>query len=257
MTLLRLTAGILTSLLLLAVVFITSLVSFFLSLVIWSLTFPFDKNRIILHRLTCYCLAFWAFIMPTWRIKVEGREKIRKGERYMIVANHQSQLDIMMSALLFADFKWVSKAEILKIPILGWQMALNNYITIRRGYVNSISKMMTDCENALEAGSSILLFPEGSRSESGNIQEFKPGAFILAAKKKVPVLPVVIYGTKDALPKKSFISFGRHHICIKVLDEIPYSEVSKSSPEENAEKVRAAIDRHYKLIQKRMELNLY
>lgn len=257
MYVLRITAGLCVSFLMLVTIVVTAVISFFISLIIHAFTFPFDKKRIILHRLTCYCLAFWAYIMPTWKIKVEGREKIRKGERYMIIANHQSQLDIMMSALLFTDFKWIAKAEILKIPILGWQLALNKYITIKRGYVDSISKMMTDCENAIESGSSVLLFPEGSRSESGEIKAFKPGAFILAEKQKIPVLPVVIFGTKDALPKNSFVSFGIHKICIKVLDEIPYSELSESAPDENSEKARALIEKHYQLIEKRMELNLY
>ncbi len=257
MYLLRIIAGLFISLLMIGMIVITSIFSFSISLIIWVFTFPFDKKRIILHRLTCYCLAFWAYMMPTWRIKVEGREKIRKGEKFMIIANHQSQLDIMMSALLFADFKWVSKAEILKVPVLGWQMALNKYITIKRGYVNSISRMMTDCEKAIETGSSVLLFPEGSRSESGEIKEFKPGAFILAEKQKLPVIPVVIYGTKDALPKNSFVSFGTHQICIKVLDEISYSELAKSTPDENAEKARVLIEQHYNIIKKRIELNLY
>lgn len=253
----KIIAGLFVSLILLAVIFSTSIIVFLLSVIIVSITFPFDKNRVILHRLTCYCLAFWAFLMPTWRIRVEGREKIKKGERYLIIANHQSQLDIVLSALLFADFKWVSKAEILKVPILGWQMALNKYITIKRGYVNSISQMMTDCEDAIKAGSSVLLFPEGSRSESGEIKKFRPGAFILAEKQKIPVLPVVIYGTKDALPKNSFVSFGIHRIHIKVLDEIPYSEISENSAEENSENARKLIEKHYKLIQKRIELDLY
>lgn len=253
----KIITGLFISLIMLVVIFSTSIITFLLSLIIWCLTFPFDKNRILLHRLTCYCLALWAYIMPTWRIRVEGREKIKKGERYLIIANHQSQLDIMLSALLFADFKWVSKAEILKVPILGWQMALNKYITVKRGYVNSISQMMTDCENAIESGSSVLLFPEGLRSESGEIKKFRPGAFILAEKQKVPVLPIVIYGTKDALPKNSFVSFGIHRIHIKVLDEIPYSKIFENSPEENSEKARLLIEKHYKLIQKRIELDLY
>lgn len=257
MYILKIIAGLIISLLMLVTILISSVFCLLLSLIIWVFTFPFDKKRVILHRLTCYCLAFLAFIMPTWRIKVEGREKIRKDEKYVIIANHQSQLDIIMTALLFTHFKWVSKAEILKIPVLGWQMALNNYITIKRGYVNSISKMMSDCENALAMGSSVLLFPEGSRSESGEIKKFKSGAFILAEKQKLSVLPVVIYGTKDALPKNSFASFGIHKICIKILDEIPYSEISVLTADENSEKARALIEKQYKLLRKRIELNLY
>lgn len=257
MNIIKVIAGFLISLVMFVVILATSIIVFFLSLVLALFTFPFDKNRVIPHRLTCYGLAFWAFIMPTWRIRVESREKINKKQQYLIIANHQSQIDIMLSALLFVDFKWVSKAEMLKVPILGWQMALNKYITIKRGYVNSISQMMTDCEKAIESGSSVLLFPEGTRSESGEIQTFRPGAFILAEKMKVPVLPVVIYGTKDALPKNSLISVGIHKIHIRVLDEIPYSEFAGKSAEENSETARGLIEKQYKLIQKRIELGLY
>ncbi|MFA6011500.1 MAG: lysophospholipid acyltransferase family protein [Desulfobacteraceae bacterium] len=257
MNALKKAGGVVLSILMLMIVVFTSIVFFCLSLIIWFFTASFDKNRKVLHRFTCYCLAFWAYIMPTWRIKVEGREKIRKDGVYVIVANHQSQLDIVMTALLFTHFKWISKAEIVKVPILGWQMALNKYILLRRGYVNSISKMIEDCEKALEMGSSILLFPEGTRSEDGEIKPFKPGAFILAEKQKVPVLPVVIYGTLNALPKHSLMSLGVHQIRLKVLDEIPYDEYSKFSHEESQEQTRDLMAKHLNLIKKRIDLGLF
>lgn len=249
--------GVALSLMMLTVVFVTAPIFFTLSLVLWCLTAPFDPNRKVLHRFSCYCLAFWAKIMPTWKIKVDGREKIDPNGVYVIVCNHQSQLDIIMSALLFTHFKFVSKAEILKVPVIGWQIALNRYIMIRRGYVNSISKMMTDCEKALAMGSSILLYPEGTRSEDGQIKPFKPGAFILAEKQKVPVLPVVIYGTRDALPKNSLMSLGVHQIRLKVLDPIPYEEYSRYSHEENLVRTRDLMAKHLKLIEKRLELGLF
>jgi 1-acyl-sn-glycerol-3-phosphate acyltransferase len=249
--------GVLLSVSMLVIIAVTSIVFFCISLVLWVFTAPFDRNRKVLHLFSCYCLAFWAFIMPTWRIKVEGREKIDKNKVYVIVANHQSQLDIVMTALLFAHFKWISKAEIVKVPIIGWQMALNRYILLKRGYVNSISKMMADCEKALESGSSILLFPEGTRSVDGEIMPFKPGAFILAEKQKASVLPVVIYGTLDALPKNTLMSLGVHRIRVKVLDEIPYEEYSKYSHEANLERTRDLMAKHLKLIEKRLELGLF
>jgi 1-acyl-sn-glycerol-3-phosphate acyltransferase len=257
MKILKTLGGMALSILMLILMVATAPVFFVVSLVLWCLTAPFDPNRKVLHRMTCYNLAFWTTLMPTWQIRVEGRDKIRKDAVYVIVANHQSQLDIPITALLFAHFKWISKAEIVRIPILGWQMALNRYILIKRGYVNSISKMMADCEKALAMGSSVLLFPEGTRSEDGQIKPFKPGAFILAEKLKVPVLPVVIHGTREALPKHSLISLGRHRITMKVLDEIPYEAYTAFSKEENLQKTRDLMDMHLKLIEKRQELGLY
>lgn len=257
MNMIKRVAGIVLSLLMLMTVAVSAMVFFCLSLVIWVFTAPFDRNRKVLHRFSCVCLAFWAYIMPTWKIRVEGREKIDRNKIYVIVVNHQSQLDIVMTALLFTHFKWVSKAEILKVPFVGWQMALNRYILIKRGYVNSIGRMMEDCERALSEGSSILLFPEGTRSVDGKIGPFKPGAFILAEKQKVSVLPVVISGTLNALPKKSFMSLGIHQIRVKVLDEIPYEDYSKNSPDVNREKTRELMSKHLKLIEKRLELGLF
>ena len=249
--------GIVLSLIMLVIVALSAVVFFCLSLVLWVFTAPFDRKRKALHMFSCVCLAFWAYIMPTWKIRVEGREKIDKNKVYVIVANHQSQLDIVMTALLFTHFKWVSKAEILKVPFVGWQMALNRYILIKRGYVNSIGRMMEDCERALSEGSSVLLFPEGTRSLDGQIGPFKPGAFILAGKQKIGVLPVVISGTLNALPKNSLMSLGVHQIRVKVLDEIPYEEYSANSLEENREKTRELMAKHLKIMEKRLELGLY
>ncbi|MBU1168454.1 MAG: 1-acyl-sn-glycerol-3-phosphate acyltransferase [Proteobacteria bacterium] len=257
MNVLKTLGGMCLSLLMLGVIASTALIFYVFSLIIWCVTAKFDPNRKVLHRFTCYCLAFWAFIMPTWRIKVEGREKIKKKGVYVIIANHQSQLDIIMTALLFTHFKWISKAEILKVPIVGWQMALNRYILIRRGYVNSIAKMMADCDKALDMGSSILLFPEGTRSDDGQIKEFKPGAFILAEKHKIPVLPIVIAGTREALPKNSLMTLGIHQIRLKVLDEIPYEEYSRHTHEENLESTRLLMAKHLKIMAKRLDLGLF
>jgi len=163
-------------------VLLTAILFFLISLVLFGITVLFDSKRVVLHWYTCRCLAFWAFIIPLWKIDIKDREKINHKKQYVIIANHQSQLDIFITALLFCHFKWVSKDEILKVPVIGWQMALNRYITIKRGYVNSIAKMMKDCETAINKGSSVLIFPEGTRSTDGKIKPFKPGAFILAEK---------------------------------------------------------------------------
>ena len=240
----------------LAIIGVTLPLSFAGSLILWCVTAPFDPNRKVLHLYSCYCMAFWLYLMPDWHIRVDGREKIRKDKVYVIICNHQSLLDILIAAQLFTHFKYVSKAEVTKIPMIGWQLALNRYILIRRGYVNSISKMMTDCEHALAQGSSILLFPEGTRSKDGQIMPFKPGAFILAEKQHAPVLPVVIYGTRDAIPIDSRISLDAQRIWMKVLDPIPYEEYSQYSHEENLVRVRTLMAKHLKLMEKRLELGL-
>jgi len=200
-----------------------SLVLFPIGLVIWLLTVLFDRRLVILQQFTCVwgSLFFWA--VPNWRGTVIDRHKIRRGGCYMVVSNHQSLVDIILAFNLFFHFKWVSKASIFLLPFIGWNMLLVRYIKINRGDKKSVKGMMAACERTLAEGSSIFLFPEGTRSKTGIMKEFKSGAFVLAKKMEVPILPIAINGTKNALPKHSLRIVGTHRMSIKVLDEIPYA----------------------------------
>jgi 1-acyl-sn-glycerol-3-phosphate acyltransferase len=104
--------------------------------------------------------------------------------------------------------------------------------------------MLRTCEKALAEGSSIMMFPEGTRSPSGRMRSFKTGAFDLALKARVPILPIVIHGTADALPKRGFVLQGRHPIRIEVLDPIPYESFAHKSVEELTRDVREVIAEH-------------
>lgn len=223
---------------------ISSAFMFPVALCIFVLTFWFDKRLVLLHLFSSFWAAMYLWVMPAWTTTVEGREKIRKKTTYMVVSNHQSQLDILMAFSLFFPFKWVSKASVFKLPFVGWNMVLNRYIKLYRGEGESVKKMMALCEKNLAQGSSVYFFPEGTRSETGMMRPFKHGAFILAHKMKVPVLPIVLNGTKYALPKNSLDFHGKHHLRIRVLDEIPYETYRDLSVEETASMVRQVIAGH-------------
>ncbi len=188
------------------------------------------------------CLYLW--VMPAWSLTVSGRERIRRRGQYIIVSNHQSQLDILVAFSLFFPFKWVSKAEVFRLPFIGWNMHLNRYIQLKRGDKGSVQQMMRACRQALADGCSLYLFPEGTRSHTGELKPFKPGAFILAQQAQVPILPVVIDGTRAALPKYSLNFHGRHHIRMKVLDAIPYADFADLTIEQLSEMVRSRIAAH-------------
>jgi 1-acyl-sn-glycerol-3-phosphate acyltransferase len=192
--------------------------------------------------------SFWAslyvWMFPAWKVSITGRERIDPKKTYVIVSNHQSQLDILVSFGLFYPFKWVSKAEIFRVPFIGWNMSLNGYIRIKRGDKQSIRKMIGACEKAIAKGSSVFFFPEGTRSKTGQLGSFKLGAFTLAHKMKVPILAIAISGTKDALPKYSMNFHGSHNIHVKVIDEIPYNAFANLSSDEAAKMVRACIAEH-------------
>jgi 1-acyl-sn-glycerol-3-phosphate acyltransferase len=198
-------------------VVLSSALLFPIAVVIWALTAPFDRRRRALHLFTCFWASLYTWLNPVWRVTIHGRENIDPGATYVYVANHLSLLDILVLFRLFTDFKWVSKAELFKIPGVGWNMTLNNYIPLRRGERDSVIAMMAQCQEALAQGSSLMMFPEGTRSATGELKAFKTGAFELAVAADVPIVPIAIVGTNNALPKHGFVLRGRHHIMVTVL----------------------------------------
>jgi len=216
----------------------TSILLFPLALLIRAVTAPFDRRRAALHRFTCFWASLYTWFNPAWRVQVEGREKIRRQTSYVMVANHQSFLDILVLFRLFAHFKWVSKIENFRIPMIGWNMSLNGYIKLRRGDRASGREMLDACARTLAASSSIMMFPEGTRSTNGRLRDFKVGAFALAQRTKTPILPIVLQGTGNALPKRGFVLQGTHRIRIRVLDEIAPDTFADMPVEKLMEQVR-------------------
>ncbi|MEZ7978487.1 MAG: 1-acylglycerol-3-phosphate O-acyltransferase [Myxococcota bacterium] len=223
---------------------LSSLVLFPLAVLVFSVTAPFDRRRALLHRFTCFWASLYTFLNPAWPVKIYGRERLHESSPTVIVANHLSLLDILVMFRLQSHFKWVSKQENFNIPVIGWNMKLCGYIPLRRGTMASIASMMRLCNEALTGGSSIVMFPEGTRSSTGRLRSFKPGAFDIAKLNGVPIQPIVLRGTGDALPKSGFVLQGRHPISIEILDPIPPSEVEKYEAEEMMARVRDSIAEH-------------
>lgn len=220
---------------------LTCVLLFFPALLIWFVTFPFDRNKRLLHLYTCFWGAMYTWVFPSWKVRVKDRKNFRNKTTYIVVSNHQSQLDILLAFNLFKHFKWVSKAEIFKLPFVGWNMYLNRYVRLIRGDKESIQNMMVVAEERLREGSSVYFFPEGTRSSDGKVKKFKPGAFILAHRLKLPILPIAISGTCDALPKYSMNYHGTHILHMQILEEVSYDRFSSLSVEETAEMVRKII----------------
>ncbi|MCK5311065.1 MAG: 1-acyl-sn-glycerol-3-phosphate acyltransferase [Desulfobacteraceae bacterium] len=208
---------------------------FFVALAIRVLTFPFDKKLIVLNLFTSFWASCYLWCVPTWSIRKYGMEKFSLKKNYIVISNHQSQIDILLAFNLFLPFRWVSKREVFNLPFLGWNMLLNKYVGIKRGDKDSIKKMMQQCESILEQGCSLFFFPEGTRSRTGELKPFKPGAFILAKKMKVNILPVIMQGTSDVLPKNSLRFVWKGNMSLRVLDEISYKEFEDKSPKAAAE----------------------
>lgn len=234
----------LIALLFIVFVFASSAVFFFpVALLIFLTTVWFDPNLRWLHQFTCFWASLYIWLFPPWRVSVDGKQNIDPKGTYIIVSNHQSLVDILAAFTLFTHFKWVSKAELFHIPLIGWNMRLNRYVKLRRGHKDSIRKMYKSCEEHLTTGSSVYLFPEGTRSETGKLKPFKEGAFVLAKRLNLPVLPIVINGSKNALPKKSLNFHGGSDVHLEVLAPVSPDgfEDSGKMSDEVRELIRAKV----------------
>lgn len=219
----------------------SSLILFPIAVALWLATVLFDRRLVLLHRFTCFWASLYTWLNPAWRVTIEGRDKVRPGVPYVMVANHQSLLDILVLFRLFVHFKWVSKIENFYVPLIGWNMSLNRYIKLRRGDGASIQAMMDACERTIGQGNPVMMFPEGTRSADGRLKSFKHGAFTLAKKARAPLLPIVIDGTSRALPKRGYVLRGRHAIRVRILDEIPYEQFADVPVEALIDDVRGRI----------------
>ena len=198
-----------------------------------------DKNRSMFHSVSIVWARGILNWNPLWRLAVSGRANIQKGKNYVVVANHQSLLDILaVTAALSLHFKFLAKRELFYIPFMGWAMGLAGYIPVDRSSHESGKKAVFRISDLLKRKLSVLLFPEGTRSLDGKIQAFKMGAFKLARENNVEILPIVIEGTGTALPKKSMLVRKRSIFVVSIGKSVSMADTGSSSLEEKKEKVR-------------------
>lgn len=143
-------------------------------------------------------------LSPIWKFRIEGQgpEDVR-ARPYVVVANHASDADPFLLSFLPWDMRWIAKEELYRLPLIGPLMRWSGDIPIARGSREGARAAMDEARRSLEAGISIMIFPEGTRSKDGNLLPFKDGAFRLAVEAGVPILPVAIAGTEACRPKGS------------------------------------------------------
>jgi 1-acyl-sn-glycerol-3-phosphate acyltransferase len=139
----------------------------------------------------------------------------------VLVANHQSMADIFAAMGLFHPFKFVSKASLFKVPLVGWMMSLLRYVRVERGRPQSMREMLEVCRGWLRRGMPVLIFPEGTYAEGGRLLPFRRGAFRLALEERVPVVPVVLRGTADLVLGDGPWMNPRAHVRVRVLPAVP------------------------------------
>lgn len=217
----------------------SSLVCFVIAAAIFVVTFPFDRNGRTNHMFSCAWASLYALAYPGWDVSMLHRDRIDRQKTYVLVANHTSLADIVLLFGLFRQFKWVSKRTVFKAPLIGWNMWLSRYIPLVRGNPQSIAEMMASCRRWLARGISIMMFPEGTRSEDGTLRPFKHGAFTLALDGSVAVVPIAIHGGHTLIPKHEKTFATKAKLVVEVLD--PISPAAFSDPEAFATAAREAI----------------
>lgn len=174
-------------------------------------------------------------------VSVEGTENARPGERYVVVANHQSQYDILvLYGWLNLDLKWVMKKELRKVPGIGIGCEKVGHIFVDRSRPTAAKQAIAEALDRLGDGVGILFFAEGTRSRDGRLLPFKKGAFITAIEQGLPVLPVTIIGTRNILPARTLRLFpGRARMVVH--PEIPPDGLAAGDMATLRQKTRAAI----------------
>lgn len=138
-------------------------------------------------------------------ITVKGVENIPPNTPAIYVSNHQSNFDIpVIYSSLPIQFSWLAKQELFRVPLFGTAMKAVGCIPIDRSNRREMMKSINAASQQIKNGTSVIIFPEGTRSPDGELQEFKKGALLIAAKAKVPVIPIAIHGSYERLPKDQF-----------------------------------------------------
>jgi 1-acyl-sn-glycerol-3-phosphate acyltransferase len=207
--------------------------------VLTLLTAPFDRNRRVAGRFLRFLAVFATWTFPPWRIRVRGRWPSDR-RAYVVVSNHQSMLDVLTLARLPREMKWVAKAELFRVPWIGWLFRLSGDIPVDRGDPGSGREAMARARRYLEAGMHVMLFPEGTRSRDGSLLPFKPGAFRLAVEARAPILPVAVSGSAEGMPKGSpWVRPAR--VAVRILEPVETAGLGEADVGSLAERVRGLL----------------
>jgi len=205
----------------------------------------FDPTGDRFHKMAAWWGRFASKLLGI-AVQVEGEENYSPDQNYLVVSNHAGMADIpLILGAIKLNLRFVAKEELGKVPVFGHALKSAGYVFIKRGQNREALQSMLKAADTLKAGRSIHIFPEGTRSKTGDILPFKRGAFIIAEKAKVPALPVTIVGSNLITPKKSLkINHGTVRMIIgKPIEPAKAEALMKESHSiisDNLEKVKSA-----------------
>ncbi|MFH5831387.1 lysophospholipid acyltransferase family protein [Halalkalibaculum sp. DA384] len=180
-------------------------------------------------------------VNPEWKIRIAGITSVDDRTPFVIVSNHLSNADIPLISNLPWEMKWIAKKELFEVPFSGWMMKMAGDIPVNRRDPRSQISTLKQAVHYLRNDCSVMFFPEGTRSRSGRLGRFTNGAFHLAIREQVPVLPLVIDGTQQCLPKNSWKFGPAPSIRLKVLEPVPVEGLTSENVEALTRQVRLQI----------------
>ena len=158
--------------------------------------------------------------LSRWRIRISGVENLEPNRVYVIVSNHQSLADIPVISHLKIDTKWLAKAELFRVPLVGWMLRMAGDIRVKRSDRSQGAPILKQCAQYLRQRCSVVFFPEGTRSRDGQVLPFAEGPFRLAICEQVAILPLVVEGSGAALPKNSWLFGAKQDIHLRILPTV-------------------------------------
>ena len=194
-------------------------IGYLLAVVLLGVSAPFDPHRRAAHHFVNTWCHTYLHLWPGWRVRVTGRDRLPRGP-CVLVANHQSMADILALMGLRYPFKFVSKASLFRIPFVGWMMRRLQYVALERGKLPSMQDMVAKCDGLLDAGQSVLIFPEATYAVGATRLPFKRGAFRLAQKHQVPLVPIVVKGTTGLVKEDGPWFETRAAVTIEVMEPL-------------------------------------
>lgn len=223
------------------------IVTFFIMVCLVRLvTFPFDRYYKIPNKMIRWITSMMLMINPGWKLDIRGADPEKVAPPTIVVANHQSFLDLLLLNQLPWRMKWVVWKQLYYIPFFGWLMSLTGQVGIRQKSVHSLHKLEQLAE-PIEAGIPAMIFPEGERTLSGEVQRFRGGAFKLASEYNFNILPVVLKGAYEALPRGRGAIAMKKDFVISVLE--PVSAQEFESADEMRDTVHWLIEKEYRELQ--------
>lgn len=172
-------------------------------------------------RFTC-----WIFLLP---VEVERHASLEEGRSYIFVANHQGAMDIfLVYGYLGYNFKWMLKQALRKMPFVGYACEKGRHIFVDRTSVHKIKRTIDNARQILKGGMNLMVFPEGARTVTGRMGQFKRGAYQLAEELQLPIVPITIDGAYNVFPRGKGYWFVRRHK-LRLVVHAPIAPPSKEA----------------------------